>query len=162
MSNQGKPATPQSTELIASWERRLRALDEKLRASGCTVTVKEPTDTDKYTVTFPRGRRRVSTTDRGPGKVTTGQGKQRTVSIGVEWGYELHTVTLSARRWTEIKNGAEFTATSKGWYEGTEFDICWQFNGGRPGSLVVSYGDDGADGFDGSLADAVVAEVGIK
>jgi len=144
---------------VDSWEKQLEALDEKLRASGRTVAEKEPSDSNEFTVTFPAGRRRTS--GRGPGRAPSGQSKPAKVSVGVEWGYEIHSVILSATRWAEIKNGAEFVASSKGSYEGTKFNICWHFNGGRRGSLVVSYGEDGAEGFDGSLADAVVAEVGV-
>ena len=38
-------------------EAMARRIDDKLRASGCTVEVVEPSDSNEYVVTFPQGRR---------------------------------------------------------------------------------------------------------
>ncbi len=56
MKQQGKNSTKQSTELVDSWEKQLKALDDRLRAFGRTVTVSEGSDSTEYEVTFPQGR----------------------------------------------------------------------------------------------------------
>ena len=162
MNNDEPISTPQSRALIDSWDRQLEALNKKLRDSGCTVTVVEPSDTNEFTVTFPSRRRYSARPIKDAENAANPPGKPPKVCIGVEWGYELHTIELSAKRWSEIKNGAERTVMSKGWYEGTSFDVCWQFNCSQTGALVVTYGEDGADGFIGSIADAMVSEVAVK
>jgi hypothetical protein len=57
MSKTEPTSTPQSSALTDSWERQLKALDERLRASGRTVTVMEPSETQEFLATVPRGRR---------------------------------------------------------------------------------------------------------
>ena len=55
MSN-NKPISPQEQEeRIASWETKLRALDDRLRASGRTVEVMEASDGQELTVSIPQG-----------------------------------------------------------------------------------------------------------
>lgn len=46
----------QSNELTDRWEAELAALDERLRASGRTVTVMEPSNTSEFVASFPQGR----------------------------------------------------------------------------------------------------------
>lgn len=140
------------------WETMHERLVSELKASGLTVTEQEPSDDTRFTVTFPQGTRPGSNKLPRKAKALTPAIDVPPVSICGEWGYELHTVAMPAARWAEIKDGAESVAESKGWYEGTSFDITRQFNFGQPGALVVSYGEDGADGFIGSVGDAVVAE----
>jgi hypothetical protein len=47
------------SEAIAYWDQKLQALDDRLRASGHTVTVQEPSDSTEFVVSFPPARRLV-------------------------------------------------------------------------------------------------------
>jgi hypothetical protein len=49
-------STEPSNALERSWEKQLKALDARLRASGFTVKVQEPSDTDELLATFPPPR----------------------------------------------------------------------------------------------------------
>jgi hypothetical protein len=79
-------------------------------------------------------------------------------TLTVEWGYELHSITLTARNWRRIKAGRPLRIRGKGYYyEGEFFWDYWTFNKASTGSLLVEYGDGGV-GFDGDLDDATVEE----
>ena len=87
------------------------------------------------------------------------------VTVTVEWGYEEHSLTLTDKEWSTIKNGDLLLIKGEGYhYEGEFFQDYWKFGGGLDGSLVVTYcvdggGDiDAGTGFDGSLADATIQE----
>ena len=81
-------------------------------------------------------------------------------TITVEWGYECHSIMLTARNWARMKAGKPLRIRGKGyWYEGEHFWTYWDFTGGLDGGLVVSchrgtewYGD----GFVGRLNDALI------
>ena len=80
-------------------------------------------------------------------------------TLTVEWGYESHSVTLTARNWAAVKAGQPHRQRGKGfYYEGRFFWDYWSFEGGLRGALEVGYGDDGAHGFIGRLADAHIQE----
>ena len=51
-------------------------------------------------------------------------------------------------------------AKSIGWYEGKSFTCRWYFDLGAENTLVVSYGNDGADGYIGNIWDADIEAVG--
>ena len=81
-------------------------------------------------------------------------------TITVEWGYEFHSITLTARNWTAIKAGKPHRQRGKGFHcEGRFFWDYWSFEGGLSGALEVGYGNDGAQGFIGRLADAQIQEL---
>jgi len=85
-------------------------------------------------------------------------GKLR-ATITVDWGYESHSITLTARNWSLVKSGKPLEIRGKGYdYEEQFFWDYWYFGGGLEGSLDVSYGDDGGQGFIGKLSDAEVSE----
>ena len=80
-------------------------------------------------------------------------------TVTVEWGYESHTITLTARNWSAIKAGKPHRQRGKGYKcEGQFFWDYWSFEGGLGGALEVGYGNDGAEGFAGRLADAQIQE----
>jgi hypothetical protein len=87
-------------------------------------------------------------------------GKLKSVTLTVEWGYELHSLTIGPRVWQKIKAGKEWGTRGKTYYyEGERFGCYWSFNGrGKPGSLVVSYGNDGGEGYVGSWSGADITE----
>ena len=78
-------------------------------------------------------------------------------TITVEWGYESHSITLTARNWAHVKAGRPLEIRGKGYhYEGEFFWDYWSF--GESGSLDVFYGEDCGHGFSGELSDALVTE----
>jgi hypothetical protein len=79
--------------------------------------------------------------------------------ITVEWGYGLHSITLTPKNWARVKSGRQLSIRGKGYrYEGHFFWDRWSFGGGLGGSLEVTYGDDGGVGFTGILSDAMIEE----
>ena len=83
-------------------------------------------------------------------------------TISVEWGYENHSITLTAKNWAKIKAGKPHAQRGEGYnYEGTFFWDYWSFGGGMDGELRVGYSsknEDGGTGFDGNLSDADIRE----
>jgi hypothetical protein len=79
-------------------------------------------------------------------------------SLRVSWADDVVEVSikLSSNEWRNVENGMKFGKKGRGyWYEGEFFPDYWEFNGGGPGSLIVWYGDDGAQGFVGKIDDAI-------
>lgn len=76
------------------------------------------------------------------------------VEVSVSWGYELHTIKVSARKWKRIRAGESLMLKSIGWYEGKSFPCRWYFDLEDEHSLVVCYGADG-EGFVGNISDAL-------
>lgn len=70
------------------------------------------------------------------------------VTIGAEWGYDMHDLTLPFERWIGILGGEHFIIDEPYWYEGQRFTGTWTFDGDR--RLEVSY-DDGGIGWVGEL-----------
>ena len=83
-------------------------------------------------------------------------------TISVEWGYEDHSITLTAKNWAKIKAGKSHSQRGSGYnYEETFFWDYWSFGGGLEGELKVMYSSkdgDGGTGFDGTLSDAEIRE----
>jgi hypothetical protein len=80
-------------------------------------------------------------------------------TIAVNWGHDVHAITLTKRNWTRVGSGRSLSIRGKGYvYEGKFFWDYWDFAGGIGGYLVVRYGGDGAVGFDGVLSDAMIQE----
>jgi len=86
--------------------------------------------------------------------------KLKSVTLSVEWGYDTHSLTIGPRNWQKIKAGKEWGTPGETYdYEGERFGCYWSFNSrGKPGSLIVSYGNDGGEGYDGDWADADITE----
>ncbi len=87
-------------------------------------------------------------------------GKLKSVTLSVEWGYEIHRLTIGPRNWMKIQAGKAWgTRGETYYYEGERFSCYWHFNErGKPGSLVVSYGNDGGEGYVGTWAGVHVTE----
>lgn len=84
--------------------------------------------------------------------MTTNSPKIKSVTLMVVWGYEPHSITIRARNWSKIQRGQEVRLRGKSYfYEGVRFSCRWYFNQkGRADTLVVGYGNDGAEGYVGS------------
>jgi hypothetical protein len=86
---------------------------------------------------------------------TTPVPTHESVTVSVSWGYELHTITLAAEDWVKVISGDDLKLHGPGYYYEDEFfQDYWHFSGGLDGSVEVTYGDDGAQGFIGQLMDA--------
>ena len=87
-------------------------------------------------------------------------GKLKSVTLSVEWGYELHSVTIGPRCWKKIQEGKAWCNSGETYdYEGESFSCYWDFNGrSGPGSLLVGYGDDGGEGYCGRWASVDLTE----
>ncbi len=121
-------------------------LIKHFKDSGITVTEEKGLSPGQYIATIPQGRR--------PQPVNYG------AIISVEWGYELHSIKLSARDWALVKSGEGLSKRGKGYYyEAQFFWDYWNFGGGLSGSLYVDYGNDGANGYMGSLRGATIEEL---
>jgi hypothetical protein len=70
------------------------------------------------------------------------------VTLGAEWGYDMHELSISFERWIRILGGESCSIDEPYWYEGEQFTGTWSFDDG--GLLDVSYEDGGA-GWSGKL-----------
>lgn len=141
-------------ERILLWEQKLQELDDRLRASGLAVTVETaPSDDEEYLVVFPPNRGKLKQHNLLP------PGGSHGVKVSVSWGYEPHDVHVSATKWKRIRAGEPVMVRSVGWYEGQSFECRWYFDLNAEYTLIVSYGDDGADGFIGNIRDATIESV---
>jgi hypothetical protein len=86
--------------------------------------------------------------------------KIKSVTLTVEWGYDTHSVTIGQRNWQKVQAGKAWgTRGEPYYYEGKRFGCYWAFNGrGQPGSLIVSYGNGGGEGYCGAWADVDITE----
>jgi len=140
---------PQKTQMHPLEAARLE-LNKHFRDSGRSVEVATPSDGTEYTVTFPQARR--------PVKVSPVISCRALITV--EWGYDNHSIKLTAKDWFKVKSGNSLSKKGKGYYyEGTFFQDYWYFGGGLEGSLSVRYGDDGGEGFNGSLNEAIIEEL---
>lgn len=77
------------------------------------------------------------------------------VTIGVEWGYDRHEVSLSMTHWVEIVSGWGYETQTSYFYEGARFTANWDFSmdDEQPYLEVTYYGaeDDGGTGWRGKL-----------
>jgi hypothetical protein len=76
--------------------------------------------------------------------------------IWVEWGNEIHEITLTPRNWRLVKAGHPLRIRGSGAGEGKSQWEYWNFAGSLSGRLFVEYGNDGAVGFEGRLCDAEI------
>lgn len=70
------------------------------------------------------------------------------VTIGAEWGYYMHELSMPFERWARILGGEAWGTDEPYWYEGERFTGTWAFDGA--GQLEVSY-DGGGVGWFGEL-----------
>jgi hypothetical protein len=78
------------------------------------------------------------------------------ITLRVEWGYESHESKVSQAEWEEICSGKKVVLNGPGYYyEGEHFQDTWVFNSHPVHTLIVEYGEDGAQGFVGRIEDAI-------
>ena len=69
------------------------------------------------------------------------------VTIGVEWGYDMHTISMPFTRWLRVLGGEPYVKSERYNYEGEVSKAQWCFNCQQ---LEVTY-DDGGTGWEGGL-----------
>jgi hypothetical protein len=72
------------------------------------------------------------------------------VTIGAEWGYEMHELTMSFEQWLRILGGERHRVEKPYLYEGKTYLGVWMFDG--KGGLVVGIDYEG-EGWGGHLVD---------
>ena len=142
-----------ASQLPPEWlEGRLNALDESLHAYGHRVTVKEPSNSKEYTVTFPRNQQSIA----APKKRFSSKKKY---TITVNYGYDTHSIVVSQRQLDVIQSGESTSIEGQGfWIEGTETQDVWNFNFSDTGSMEVD-GEDGRQIYIGKLNSASISDI---
>ena len=75
------------------------------------------------------------------------------VTVGVEWGYEFHELTIRFEDYLDILNGYGFGGETSYYYDGKRFKASWSFGLEEDDPyLDVSYGNDGGTGWSGKLS----------
>jgi hypothetical protein len=152
-----KMTEPETAEY---WECVMASMEASFEASGLKVEVVEREEDDEYVASIPQGRRTKSTTNEINNNHPQRQAKPGlAATIMVEWGYETHELTLTPDQWSSVMSGKKLGIEGSGYfYEGKHFNDYWHFEGGYQGGLIVSYGDDGAEGVCCRLCNAVIIE----
>ena len=79
--------------------------------------------------------------------------------ITVNYGYDIHSVTVTAKIVDQIQRGEAVTVRGKGFYiEGEKTKDIWSFNCTGPNALEVE-GEDGYQIFVGEVTSATITEV---
>jgi hypothetical protein len=82
--------------------------------------------------------------------------------VTVDYGFDLHTISISEAAFAQIQTGKLVTVQGQGFpVEGTTEQDRWTFNESVPGAIYVST-DEGRDVFEGHLGDAEVAVQGLE
>jgi hypothetical protein len=70
--------------------------------------------------------------------------KTGSVTITVDYGYDIHSVTFSRQNYDRIAAGKKVAIKGQGFYlDGLRVQDFWVFNRDEPGSLYVGYEDAG-------------------
>lgn len=79
------------------------------------------------------------------------------IRVTVDFGYDMHAVSITEAMWTRIERGQPVVAEGQGFIvEGVLERDLWAFNHGVVGAVHVST-DEGREVFEGHLVDAEVA-----
>ena len=84
---------------------------------------------------------------------------KRKFEITVDYGYDIHSITVDRKVMDKIKSGEAITVRGQGFYiEGDKERDDWSFNCTAPGSLEVEC-DNGHQVYIGTLSDANITEI---
>ena len=73
--------------------------------------------------------------------------------ISVDYGYDIHSLEITASDWSKINAGEEVTVTGQGFpVEGEMEQDYWSFNFGQKGSFGIDC-DSGRQVYDGSIGE---------
>jgi hypothetical protein len=87
----------------------------------------------------------------------------RSISVQVEWGYEVHECPMAPKTWKRIIQGKPVRRVQKYKYEGRNYKAEWLFNAGKVGNLIVNYSDredNEGVGFQGVLSEVLIQDNG--
>lgn len=78
------------------------------------------------------------------------------VQLTSYWGNDdaESTIKVGPKKWKEIQEGAEYSTSAWGWYEGRRFSVFWRFSDGK-------YSIDGED-FSQCVLDSDVTELIVE
>lgn len=83
---------------------------------------------------------------------------QKKYTITVNYGYDIHSVTVSQKVMDQIKSGEAVSVRGQGFYiEGDKESDAWSFHCTAPGSLEVEC-DNGHQVYIGELSNATITE----
>ncbi len=86
--------------------------------------------------------------------------KIKRIEVSIYWPDGWKSVILTPKEYQSILAGKPFSKDGEGYgYDGEDFQDWWSFEGGMEGKVVVSYGDDGGEGFNGRLSDCEIQEL---
>ncbi len=81
------------------------------------------------------------------------------VRLTVNYGYDIHSVEVSASTWQQIQGGDAVTVQGQGFFiEGVESQDVWTFNSPEAGALAVE-ADDGHQIFIGHMSAASIQKI---
>jgi hypothetical protein len=84
---------------------------------------------------------------------------QKKYKITVNYGYDIHSVTVSRKVMDQINSGEAVSVRGQGYYiEGDKERDDWSFHCAGPGSLEVEC-DNGHQVYIGELSDATITEI---
>lgn len=126
------------TKAIHPLEKVMKELDAKLKPKSVQIK------TDRtLTATLPQGK----------------PPSRRKYRITVNYGYDIHSVTVTAKTVDQIKRGEAVTVKGQGFYiEGEKTKDVWSFHCTGPNALEVD-GEDGHEIFIGKVTSAKITEV---
>ena len=82
--------------------------------------------------------------------------KKDGMTLRVQWGSEIHELEVTQTEWEDICAGKKLRIDGPGYYyDGEHFQDTWLFNSHPVDTLIVEYGEDGAQGFVGTIDDAI-------
>ena len=126
------------TKDIRPLEKVMKELDAKLKPKSIRIKADST-----LTATLPQGK----------------PPARRKFRITVDYGYDIHSVTVSAKTVDQIKRGEAVTVKGQGFYiEGEKTKDVWSFHCTGPNAREED-GEDGHEIFIGKVSSAKITEV---
>jgi hypothetical protein len=86
--------------------------------------------------------------------------KTKKIRISVYWADDCKSIIISKKEYQCILDGKPFETSGEGYsYDGEDFSDWWTFEGGPDNNLLVSYGEDGGEGYNGPLSGCEIEEI---
>jgi hypothetical protein len=86
--------------------------------------------------------------------------KNKKIRISVYWPDDWKSIIITKEEYQSILDGKPFKASGEGYsYDGEDFRDWWTFEGGTDNNLVVRYGEDGCEGYNGPLSGCEIEEI---
>jgi hypothetical protein len=86
--------------------------------------------------------------------------KTKKIRISVYWPDDWKSIIITKKEYQSILDGKPFKISGEGYsYDGEDFNDFWSFEGSPDNNLVVRYGEDGGEGYNGPLSGCEVEEI---